>query len=120
MNFSNSDINELSTHFTNLDTNVMGQSDVNSLGVVLSSRPVTASSKKAGAVVGSRDAQQTISESPWTLNNMLERFSFKGTYPWPSSVPSHTVLQKFRVPQDLLVNNLTLAPFQNFNLARRC
>jgi len=118
MNFSQSSINELTTHFSNMDSSVMGQSDVNSLGIVLSSRPVTASSKKAGAVVGSRDAEQTISESPWTLNNMLERFSFKGTYDWPSSATSHTVLQKFRIPQDLLVNNLTLAPFQNFNFWR--
>jgi hypothetical protein len=45
---------------------------------------------------------------------MLERFSYIESLPWPSTSPSHTVLTKLRVPQDLIVNGLTEAPFNNF------
>jgi hypothetical protein len=55
-----------------------------------------------------------IQEESWNLNKMLERYSFIESVPWPSTQPSHTVLTKLRVPQDLVVNGLTAAPFDNF------
>jgi len=90
----------------------------NSYGVVLSTRPITAYSQKPGANSTKTPAEDVIQESPWTLTNMLERFSFKSTYDWPSSSISHTVLAKLRVPQDLIVNTITNAPFEVFNFWR--
>lgn len=55
-----------------------------------------------------------IQEEPWNLTKMLERYSFIESRPWLSTQPSHTVLSKLRVPQDLIVNGLTSAPFENF------
>jgi hypothetical protein len=55
-----------------------------------------------------------IQEEPWNLTKMLERYSFIESLPWLSAQPSHLVLSKLRVPQDLIVNGLTSAPFDNF------
>lgn len=88
---------------------------VNSMGVVLANRPVTSVSQRgSGYNADNAVANETIEEPGWTLNNMLERFSFKASYPWLSSSPSHTVLAQLRVPQDLIVSTVTSVPFSSF------
>jgi len=85
-----------------------------SMGVKLSSREVTAVSERNGRVTDHTVSDNVIQESPWTLNNMLERYAFLDTYPWLSSQTSHTVLKKLRVPQDLLTTTISAAPFSSF------
>jgi len=85
-----------------------------SMGVKLSSREVTTISERNGRTFSHPDSNNVIQEKPWTLNNMLERYSFLDTYPWLSSQVSHTVLTKLRIPQDLLVTSISYAPFNAF------
>jgi hypothetical protein len=89
-------------------------SQVDSYGVRLTTRPVTATSNRIGYQGNHSDSDKSVQEHGWTLSNMLERFSFKDTYPWRSTDISHTVLARLRVPQDLVVNSLTSAPFNSF------
>jgi hypothetical protein len=56
----------------------------------------------------------SIQESPWDLNGMLERFAFKNTYKWLSSDNPHSVIAKIAIPFGLLTNTLLSNPFSNF------
>lgn len=89
-----------------------------SYGVVLSTRPITSIAQRMGHNSTKTASQDVIQEVPWTLTSMLERFSFKQSYPWTSSQTSHTVLAKLSVPQDLIVNKITSTPFEVFNFWR--
>nr|WKV33356.1 MAG: RNA-dependent RNA polymerase [Riboviria sp.] len=89
-----------------------------SMGVRLSSRPITTMSERDGKATEKRVADNVIQELPWTLNNMLERFSFQDTLSWLSAQPSHTVLKKIRIPQDLLTTSISATPFDRFTYWR--
>lgn len=86
------------------------------LGVQLVSREVTAISSRDGQTKENILAKQVVSEDGWSLNNMVERPSFKATYPWKTS--SSRIIAKLRIPQDLLVSTINSSPFNNFVLAR--
>lgn len=83
-------------------------------GVRLSTRDLTSVSKRVGVTTTKGIKPNIIQEEPWDLNKMLERYSYISTLPWVSTELSHNVLGKFRIPQDLIVNGLTSAPFNNF------
>nr|UNY42108.1 MAG: polyprotein 2 [Picornavirales sp.] len=89
-----------------------------SYGVVLSTRPITSISQRIGHDSTKDSSREVIQEVPWTLTSMLERFSFKATYPWSTTDLSHTKLASLNVPQDLIVNSITSTPFSVFNYWR--
>jgi len=91
-----------------------GTTEQQSFGIKLTTRPLTAESTRVGYTNDHSGSDKTIQEDGWTLSNMLERFSFKNSYDWLSSKTSHSILAKLRIPQDLIVNNLTSAPFSSF------
>ncbi len=85
------------------------------MGVALNQRPITNTSTKDGHDESLTHTDEIIHEPGWTLENILDRFKYVGSYPIPSSEPSGKIVQKFRVPHDLVINNVTtLAPFQSF------
>jgi len=84
-----------------------------SQGIRLTTRPDTSTTIRA-MTTKHKIRDNIIQEEPWNLTKMLERYSFIESLPWLSTQPSHHVLSKLRVPQDLIVNGLTSAPFDNF------
>lgn len=105
----------LSNHITmNTQTTSQNTETHESLGITLATRQTTSHSMKPGYTGRHPQSDETIDEPGWSLDNMLERFSFKATYPWSTTNPSHTILSKLRVPQDLIVNTITNAPFTSF------
>lgn len=98
----------------NNNDNAGTSAEMMSMGVKLSARPTTTVSVRNGRVFDHPVSDNVIQEAPWTLNNMLERFAFLDTYPWLSSHTSHTVLQKLRVPQDLIRTSISAVPFNSF------
>lgn len=97
----------------NMNTN-LATTNQQSYGIKLTTRQTTATSDRIGYVNNHEKSDETIQETGWTLNNMLERYSFKDTYAWPSTFAPHHVIAKLRIPQDLIVNNITAAPFNSF------
>jgi hypothetical protein len=84
-------------------------------GIQLMQRPTTAMSSKDGAYTGHKESDLTLQEKPWTLDDIVQRYKFVTAMNYPTTAPSHTVLGRFRVPQDLVSNNtMTQAPFNNF------
>lgn len=106
----------------NSQTNALASSSrtdqESSHGVVLSTRPITSVSQRVGMNSSKTADQDIIQEIPWTLTSMLERFSFKASYPWNSSQAPHTIIASLSVPSDLVVNTITSTPFQVFNYWR--
>lgn len=94
---------------THLDTETHS-----SLGITLATRQTTSHSHKQGYTGRHPLSDNTTQEQGWTLDNMLERYSFKATYPWSTTDNPHATLAKLRVPQDLIVNTITNAPFSSF------
>lgn len=90
-----------------------------SLGITLSTRAVAST---VGRDVSSHQNQLNHStlESSWNLSNMVERTTLIKTITWRSAIndPAGTVLDKFILPLDLLVNHLNNAPFDNFTYWR--
>lgn len=85
-----------------------------SYGVKLTTRPLTSIANRLGPTPSLPREQNVIKEQPWTLSNMLERYSFKETYPWTTTIVSHTSIASLLLPQDLIVNELSAAPFNSF------
>lgn len=84
-------------------------------GIQLNQRPTTSRSTKCKPLTKFTAGDEVIQEDGWTLDQTLQRFKYVDTMPVPSSATSHTILGKFKVPQDLYANNRTTeAPFQNF------
>jgi len=111
-------MNPINNTNTSNSTSNFNTDSVNSHGIVLSTRPVTTHAMKPAGDSALSDDQDPIHEQAWTLSDMLERFSFKATYPWLGTQTSHTVLANLRIPQDLLVNTITSTPFQAFTYWR--
>lgn len=85
------------------------------MGVQLNQRPTTNISEKIGYSRGLNHSDTVIKEPGWTLENILDRYKFVGSYPISASSPSGTIIQRFRVPHDLTLNNpTTQAPFSAF------
>jgi len=91
---------------------------MSSQGVQIITRPITSTSDRQGYTSSMEEADNVIQEIPWTLDAMVQRPSFNSTFPWSTTNTSHTVLAKLRIPQDLLVTNITTAPFNSFKYWR--
>lgn len=87
-------------------------------GIRLSTRPVTSVAGRQGPMSKLPSEQDPIKEIPWTLEHMLERYSFKASYPWSTTAASRTVLAKIEIPEDLLVSQITANPFEVFQFWR--
>lgn len=86
----------------------------NDNGVRLTTRETTSSSKRNGDTGKHHIRDNVIQEEPWNLDKMLSRYNYINNYPCPSSLAPHSILAQLRVPQDLITNGLTSAPFNNF------
>lgn len=84
------------------------------LGVRMEARPVTSVSTRSRVPAIRGMASSIIREEPWTLDNMMNRRNFVGTFPVPANQPAHSIVGSLRVPEDLITNGLTDAPFKNF------
>lgn len=88
---------------------------INRNGIIMEQRAVTSVSQKPGANGKTTLGDEVIQEQGWTLDDMLGRMKFVKTIPYSGSSGPHSILAKFRIPQDLILNNaLTKAPFENF------
>jgi hypothetical protein len=87
-------------------------------GIRLSTRPVTSVAGRQGPMSRLPPEQDPIKEIPWTLEHMLERYSFKASYPWSTTAASRTVLATIEIPEDLLVSTITVNPFEVFQFWR--
>jgi hypothetical protein len=83
-------------------------------GVRLTTRDSTSISTRVGDTRKHKIRDNIIQEETWNLDKMMTRFNFISSVPCPAATPSHTVLAQYRVPQDLITNGLTAAPFNNF------
>lgn len=83
-------------------------------GVRLTTRDSTSISKRIGDTGKHKIRDNVIQEETWNLDKMLSRYNFISSVPCPSVATSHTILAQYRVPQDLITNGLTSAPFNNF------
>lgn len=92
--------------------------DENRMGISLSTRPVTSISNRIGYKSDHPESENTIQERAWTLDAMLARFAYLDTYNWNTTLPSHTVIKKLRIPQDLLVSAPASLPFSAFQFWR--
>lgn len=86
----------------------------NDNGVRLTTRETTSSSKRNGDTGKHHIRDNVIQEQPWNLDKMLSRYNYINNYPCPSALAPHSVIAQLRVPQDLITNGLTSAPFNNF------
>jgi hypothetical protein len=87
-------------------------------GIRLSTRPVTTVAGRQGPMSRLPPEMDPIKEIPWTLENMLERYSFKASYPWTTTATPRTVIAAIDVPEDLLVSSITVNPFEVFQFWR--
>jgi len=86
-----------------------------SRGIQLNQRPTSSYSIKSKPIDIFKAADQVVQESGWTLDDIMHRLKYLNTIPYPIAATSHTILAKYRVPQDLYANNAaTQSPFQNF------
>jgi hypothetical protein len=83
-------------------------------GIKITTRPITSHSIREKLDTSSNIADNVIQENGWSLNQMVERPNFIGSYPWATTDASHVILKKLRVPTDLLTNNITRVPFNSF------
>lgn len=87
----------------------------NQKGIQLNQRPSTSVSVKHGANKQHKESDNVIQETPWTIDDIMQRFKFVGSYPTPSTLNSHDIVAKLRVPHDLIdSNSASQAPFDNF------
>lgn len=94
--------------------NITSFNSDNKLGVRMEERPVTSVSQRSQVPKLVGPASSIIQEDPWDLDMMLARRNFIATYPYLSTQTAHEVIGSLRVPEDLITNGLTSAPFQNF------
>jgi hypothetical protein len=112
MNINN---NEISTPAKDSNSLAVQQTTTQKMGVALNQRPITNSSLKDGHSSDLQHSDDVVKEPGWTLENILDRYKFVGSYPIPTSLAPGSVIQRFRVPMDLTLNNVTtLAPFEAF------
>lgn len=87
----------------------------NQKGIQLNQRPTTSVSLKQGSNTRHDESDNVIQEKAWTLDDIMQRYKFVNSFPVLSSQMPHTILAKFKVPQDLIdSNSATQAPFDNF------
>nr|WIR83953.1 MAG: polyprotein [Ulva picorna-like virus 4] len=87
----------------------------NQRGIQFNQRPTTSVSTKLGYNTSHNESDNAIQEQPWTIDDIMQRFKFVGSYPVPTTATSHEVIAKLRVPHDLIdSNSATQAPFDNF------
>jgi hypothetical protein len=83
-------------------------------GVRLTTREPTSISKRPGDTGKHNIRDNVIQEEPWNLEKMMSRYNYINNYPCPAGQAPHTSIARLRVPQDLITNGLTAAPFNNF------
>lgn len=83
-------------------------------GVRLTTREATSISKRPGDTGKHVIRDNVIQEEPWNLEKMMSRYNYISNYPCPAGQLPHTLIARLRVPQDLITNGLTAAPFNNF------
>jgi hypothetical protein len=110
---SNIELNYNQTAMNNNNSTAVMQKN----GIQIQTRPTTSVAERPG-YSNDNSASNVIQEQPWNLNMMLERPSFVNSYAWTTTAASHAIIAKLKVPQDLLVNSITTAPFSLFQYWR--
>jgi len=84
-------------------------------GIQLVQRPTTSISTKVGSNQEHKMSDSIIQEKAWTIDDIMQRAKYVNTVPVPTSATSHTILEKLRIPEDLIdANAASQAPFENF------
>jgi len=101
------------------NTNLTNQTkSSSSQGVTISNRPTSSYIERIRPSKSIPPNHKPINEQPWTLDKMLNRWTFIASVPWASASTAGTILASYELPQAIQVTQMPNAPFSAFRYWR--